>query len=105
MLELPDAVAALRPRRCCRGRSPTSRGASSSADGKPHKVQVYFDCGAEIAVNTPDQTAALDYPSSPGLLVARVGNPDQPVLARKGDDVRIDWGYGYLAAPAGPARS
>jgi hypothetical protein len=72
----------------------------SSADGKPHKVQVYFDCGAEIAVNTPDQKAALDYPAVAGLLVARVGNPEQPVLARKGDDVRIDWGYGYLAAPA-----
>jgi hypothetical protein len=71
-----------------------------SADGKPHKVQVYFDCGAEIAVNTPDQKAGLDYPTVPGLMVARVGNPEQPVLARKGDDVRIDWGYGYLAAPA-----
>jgi hypothetical protein len=74
----------------------------SSIDGKPHKVQVYFDCGGEIAVNTPDQKVALDYPTVPGLLVARVGNPDQPVLARKGDDVRIDWGYGYLAAPSAP---
>jgi hypothetical protein len=75
--------------------------AVASADGKPHKVQVYFDCGAEIAVNTPDQSAGLDYPQAAGLLVARVGTPDQPVLARKGDDVRIDWGYGYLATPAG----
>ena len=74
---------------------------ASSIDGKPHKLQIYFDCGAEIAVNTPDQRAALDYPTAPGLLVARIGNPDQPVLGRKGDDVRIDWGYGYLAAPAG----
>jgi hypothetical protein len=73
----------------------------TSADGKPHKVQVYFDCGAEIAVNTPDQAAALDYPTVTGLLLARVGTPDQQVLARKGDDVRIDWGYGYLAVPEG----
>lgn len=73
----------------------------SSADGKPHKIQVYFDCGADIAVNTADQAAGLDYPQVAGLSIARVGTPDQPVLARRGDDVRIDWGYGYLAAPAG----
>jgi hypothetical protein len=74
----------------------------ASADGKPHAVQVYFDCSAEIAVNAPDQTVQLERPSVAGLVVARVGTPDQPVLARRGDDVRIDWGYGYLAVPAGP---
>jgi CubicO group peptidase (beta-lactamase class C family) len=74
----------------------------ASADGKPHAVQIYFECGAEIAVNTTDQRAGLDYPAVAGLSVARVGTPDQPVLARRGDDVRIDWGYGYLAAPADP---
>lgn len=73
--------------------------AVTSADGGPHTVQLYFDCGAEIAVNTPDQLARLDYPEADGLSVARVGTPDQPVLGRRGDDVRIDWGYGYLAAP------
>ncbi|OFW08397.1 MAG: glutaminase [Acidobacteria bacterium RIFCSPLOWO2_02_FULL_67_36] len=73
----------------------------ASADGKPHQVQIYFDCAADIAVNTTDQTVQLDYPKVDGLAVARVGTTDQPVLARRGDDVRIDWGYGYLAAPAG----
>ena len=51
-------------------------------------------------MNTPTRSSALDYPSFEGLSVARVGTPDQPVLARRGDDVRIDWGYGYLAVPA-----
>ncbi|MGH9762077.1 MAG: DUF5127 domain-containing protein, partial [Blastocatellia bacterium] len=73
----------------------------ASADGKTHHVQIYFDCGAEIAVNTTDQSVQLDYPKVEGLAVARVGTTEQPVLARRGDDVRIDWGYGYLAAPAG----
>ena len=71
----------------------------ASADGKPHRVQLYFDCGAEIAVNTSDQEVRLDYPKAEGLLVARVGTTAQAVLGRSGDDVRIDWGYGYLAAP------
>ena len=73
----------------------------ASADGKPHQTQIYFDCGADIAVNTTDQSVHLDYPKVDGLAVARVGTTEQPVLARRGDDVRIDWGYGYLAAPAG----
>jgi len=51
--------------------------------------------------HTTDQSVQLDYPKVDGLAVARVGTPEQPVLARKGDDVRIDWGYGYLAAPTG----
>jgi len=73
-----------------------------SVDGKPHQVQLYVDCGAEIAVNIPDQSVGLEYPVVDGLSVARMGTGDQPVLARRGDDVRIDWGYGYLATPAAP---
>ena len=29
-------------------------------DGKTHAVQLYFDCGAEIAVNTPDQNRSME---------------------------------------------
>src|SRR5580704_12824750 len=47
----------------------------TSADGRPHQVQVYFDCGADVAVNTPDQSVRLDYPKVDGLMVARVGTP------------------------------
>jgi hypothetical protein len=71
-----------------------------SADAKAHSIQLYLDVGADVAVNTTDQVVQLDYPSVSGLAVARVGTVEQPVLARKGDDVRIDWGYAYLAAPA-----
>ncbi len=71
-----------------------------SLDGKPHRVQFYFDCSAEVAVNLPDQKVVWDRPEIKGLDVLRVGSLDQPVLAKSGDDLRIDWGYCYLAADA-----
>jgi hypothetical protein len=35
----------------------------------------------------------------PGIEVLRVGSRDQRVLSRGGDNLRIDWGYFYLAVP------
>jgi hypothetical protein len=71
----------------------------SSLDGKEHLVQLYFDCGAEVAVNTPDQSVLWSVPVVKGLSALQLGSSEQPVLGRKGDDVRIDWGYAYLAIP------
>jgi len=70
-----------------------------SADGKEHAVQLYMDCGAEIAVNTADQTVTWSTPEIKSLSALRLGSSDQQVLAKKGDDLRIDWGYAYLAIP------
>jgi hypothetical protein len=72
-----------------------------SVDGKPHRVAVYFDAAAELCVNTPDQLVTWSRPSVPGLDVWRLGSKQQPVLAKKGDNLRIDWGYLYLAAERG----
>ncbi len=33
------------------------------------------------------------------LEVLKIGSQDQPILAKRGDDLRIDWGYLYVAAP------
>lgn len=71
----------------------------ASVDGKNHDVQLYFDCGGEVALNTPDQNLVWDNPVITGLKTVRAGNPDQPVLQKKGDDLRIDWGYAYLSVP------
>ncbi|HEX5554453.1 MAG TPA: DUF4965 domain-containing protein [Chitinophagaceae bacterium] len=68
-------------------------------DGASHKVQLYFSAAGNIAVNTPDQKVTWERTKARGLRVMRVGTVSQKVLGRKGDDVRIDWGYLYLSAP------
>ncbi|MDP4188767.1 MAG: DUF4965 domain-containing protein [Bacteroidota bacterium] len=68
-------------------------------DGKEHDVQVFFDCGADVAVNDPDQTVQWSSPSIQGLNVLKLGTVDQPILKKKGDNLRIDWGYAYVAVP------
>ena len=76
-----------------------------STDGQPHAVQIYFDATAEWAVNKRDQQVVWSRPAAEGLDVMRVGTADQRVLATKGDNVRIDWGYFYVAAPTKTART
>lgn len=76
----------------------------SSTDGKSHRVSVYFDADARLAVNTPDQTVQAARANVQGLSAVRVGTTTQPILRRRGDNVRIDWGYAYLAAPQNSVR-
>lgn len=70
-----------------------------SNDGREHDVQLYFDCTGELAVNTPDQAVQWAHTDTAGLAVLEIGSVDQPVLLKKGDDLRIDWGHAYAAAP------
>jgi hypothetical protein len=70
-----------------------------STDGKTHNVALYFDAAGELAVNTANQAVTWSSEVVGDLAVLKVGSKDQPVLAKKGDDLRIDWGYFYLAAP------
>jgi len=69
-----------------------------SADGKPHDVQLYFDASSMLTVNTPDQAVTWNEEPVSGLKVLRTGTVEQPVLKARGDMIRIDWGYFYLAA-------
>ncbi len=69
-----------------------------SLDGRPHGVQLLFTAPGHLAVNTPDQPVVASRVKMPGAEVLRIGSQEQPVLARRGDDVRIDWGYLYVAS-------
>ncbi len=74
-----------------------------STDNRGHNVRVYYNVSAQVASNTPTQEVLVEsLPKTPeGLQVARAGTITQEVLGRKGDDVRIDWGYVYLATKNG----
>ena len=73
---------------------------AQSIDGQKHKVSIYFDAGSDLAVNNSDQPVNFQKADANGIKAWDIGSVDQPVLQKKGDDVRIDWGYFYVAAPA-----
>ncbi len=70
-----------------------------STDGAAHAVGVYFDSSALPAVNVPAQKVVWSREKINGLVTLRAGSEEQPVLKKRGDDLRIDWGYLYVAAP------
>jgi len=70
-----------------------------SNDSKAHNVKVYFGASTAIAVNQPGQEVTTDKLSSGGLSLLKAGTIEQAILQKKGDDLRIDWGYMYVAVP------
>ena len=70
-----------------------------STDGKPHSVQVFFSESGTMATNTIGQEVVMKAGQTSGLTYQTVGTEAQPLLVKKGDNVRIDWGYAYLAVP------
>jgi hypothetical protein len=70
-----------------------------SNDGASHSAQLYVGVAGVLAANTPDQEMKIDQGVAGNLVYLRAGTKDQPVLAKKGDDLRIDWGYVYVATP------
>jgi hypothetical protein len=69
-----------------------------SMDGHAHKVSIYDSTSSQLAVNTPDQFVQWQQETAGPLNIARIGSQDQFYLHTQGDDVRIDWGFDYMAA-------
>jgi len=68
----------------------------SSNDSQSHNVDLYIEAGTEWALNLPNQPSVSETFEKDGLLYLKTGSKKQHILRRKGDDVRIDWGYFYL---------
>ena len=70
-----------------------------ATDGGTHEVAVYLHVQGEWVVNTASQAVVSARYHQPGMDVVRMGSAKQPVLETAGDNLRIDWGYVYLAVP------
>lgn len=69
-----------------------------SNDGATHEVQVYIEGTPQWAVHDISQEVAVESGRAGNVNFLKAGTIEQPVLQKSGDDVRIDWGYFYLAA-------
>ena len=71
-------------------------------DGKTHDATLELGAGGLLATNTGDQTVKGETSRTAGLkdglTTIKIGSTEQPILGRAGDDLRIDWGYLYLAS-------
>jgi len=95
-----------------------------ATDSGKHTVQIFFEASGELTVNSPDQSVISDEtvsvidgryrPRAPnskwsevidGIWALKLGSREQAILSKKGDDLRIDWGYLYVAATHAENRS
>ena len=72
-----------------------------ASEGGAHEAAFYFDITAEASVNTSDQQVTWGRARIAGAELLRAGSQSQEVLRKRGDDLRIDWGYLTLAVPEG----
>lgn len=69
----------------------------ASLDGKKHAVSFSVSVSEEICLDCAGQSPVVRENVDFTVPCIRMGNSVQNVLNRDGDDVRIDWGYFYLA--------
>ncbi|MCQ2169763.1 MAG: DUF4965 domain-containing protein [Bacteroidales bacterium] len=70
-----------------------------SKDGAGHDVKLLFSAGREWALDyAMDESSTADTYENNGITYVRTGCTNQNPLWKAGDNVRIDWGWFYLAA-------
>ena len=72
-----------------------------STDGKEHDIQLNVIATPEMALNKASQPTNTILMENNGIQYVRTGTVDQPILAKKGDGICIDWGYFYIPAANG----
>lgn len=70
----------------------------ASKDGAAHALELYVEASPRWALDQPYQASESECFEQEGLLFLKSGSKEQKILAKAGDDLRIDWGYFYLVA-------
>ncbi|MDR0668403.1 MAG: DUF4965 domain-containing protein [Prevotellaceae bacterium] len=71
-------------------------------DQQTHHVDVYFEASPAWALDKPSQESRAEKIIKDGLTFLKTGSVAQKILGKKGDNVRIDWGYFYLCGDNRP---
>ncbi|MFT4093888.1 MAG: DUF4965 domain-containing protein [Niabella sp.] len=74
---------------------------TTSKDKRHRNVEVLLNVSSNLSVNTPAQEVVASQYTAGKVSFLKAGTISQDVLAKKGDDLRIDWGYLYTAVPRG----
>ena len=69
-----------------------------STDNASHKTELLLATTSEFVRNKPKQEIEYDEIKLGSSHAWKTGTTDQPILKTKGDDVRIDWGFGYFVS-------
>ncbi|EIJ37429.1 protein of unknown function (DUF1793) [Galbibacter orientalis DSM 19592] len=72
---------------------------TKSNDGNTHKVQVYFGASTALASDVVSQKMVASTGETTDVDYIKTGTVEQPILEKKGDNLRIDWGSLYIATP------
>ncbi|HTD23974.1 MAG TPA: DUF4965 domain-containing protein [Terriglobales bacterium] len=74
----------------------------SATDGAKHAVGLLVEASSALAIDNSTQDVVWSRSRLEKMTVLRLSNFEQPVLAKSGDDLRIDWGSALLAVPDQP---
>ena len=69
-----------------------------STDGQQHDATLTLTASSLLTVADAKQPTRAEAGSQLGVSYVRTGTIEQPILAKKGDAISIDWGYLYLPA-------
>lgn len=76
-----------------------------SSDKKKHDIQLYLETTPQLSVHETNQPTISQKISMNGMTYLKTGTIEQPYTVRKGDGVRIDWEYAYLASNEAPDKN